>query len=114
MSQPTSAIDILGYVAASLTTSSFIPQAMRTLSSSDTRGISLSMYTLFTSGIALWLIYGALTGNGPLIIANAITVVLSGLILQRKLENHQLDNPRSSKISAASTGHKRKRIKLRT
>ncbi|MBD2423816.1 SemiSWEET transporter [Cyanobium sp. FACHB-13342] len=114
MSQPTSAIDILGYVAASLTTSSFIPQAMRTLSSSDTRGISLSMYTLFTSGIALWLIYGALTGNGPLIIANAITVVLSGLILQRKLENHQLDNPRSSKISAPRTGHKRKRIKLRT
>lgn len=114
MSQPTSAIDILGYVAASLTTSSFIPQAMRTLSSSDTRGISLSMYTLFTSGIALWLIYGALTGNGPLIIANAITVVLSGLILQRKLENHQLDNPRSSKISVPSTGHKRKRIKLRT
>ena len=114
MSQPTSAIDILGYVAASLTTSSFIPQAMRTLSSSDTRGISLSMYTLFTSGIALWLIYGALTGNGPLIIANAITVVLSGLILQRKLENHQLDNRHGPTFSGPRAGRKRKRIKLRT
>jgi MtN3 and saliva related transmembrane protein len=112
MSQPTSVIDILGYAAASLTTSSFIPQAMRTLSSSDTRGISLSMYTLFTSGIALWLIYGALTGNGPLIIANAITVVLSGLILQRKLENHQLDNRPNP--SATRSGSKRKRIRLRS
>lgn len=113
MSQPTSAIDILGYAAASLTTSSFIPQAMRTLSSSDTRGISLSMYTLFTSGIALWLIYGALTGNGPLIIANTITVALSGLILQRKLENHQLDNRLSPNSGDPRAGSKRKRIRLR-
>lgn len=88
MSQQSSAIDLLGYVAASLTTFSFVPQAMRTLSSGDTRGISLSMYAFFTSGIALWLIYGFFTGNGPLIIANAITVILSGLILQRKLEDH--------------------------
>ena len=113
MSQPSSAIEILGYLAASLTTSSFIPQAMRTLSSSDTRGISLSMYTLLTSGIALWLSYGALTGNGPLIIANAITVVLSGLILQRKLENHRGDNRDSPNSGARKTGGKRKRIKLR-
>lgn len=88
MSQQSSAIDLLGYAAASLTTVSFIPQAMRTLSSGDTRGISLSMYAFFTSGIALWLVYGVFAGNGPLIIANAITVVLSGLILQRKLEDH--------------------------
>ena len=58
MSQQTSAIELLGYAAASLTTLSFIPQAMRTLSSGDTRGISLSMYAFFTSGIALWLVYG--------------------------------------------------------
>jgi MtN3 and saliva related transmembrane protein len=114
MSPPTSAIDLLGYVAAFLTTSSFIPQAMRTLGSSDTRGISLSMYSLFTSGIALWLVYGAVTGNGPLIISNAITVVLSGLILQRKLENHQLDNRSSPNSTAPSTGGKRKRIRLRS
>lgn len=49
MSQPSPAIEILGYIAASLTTLSFIPQAMRTLSSGDTRGI----YAIFTSGITL-------------------------------------------------------------
>jgi MtN3 and saliva related transmembrane protein len=87
MGYQASAIDLVGYMAASLTTLSFIPQAMKTLSRGDTRGISLSMYALFTSGIAFWLIYGVLTRNGPLMISNAITVVLSGLILQRKVED---------------------------
>jgi MtN3 and saliva related transmembrane protein len=83
-----SAIDLLGYAAATLTTVSFIPQAMKTLGTGDTRGISLSMYTYFTSGIALWLAYGLLNKNGPLIASNAVTVVLAGLILQRKWEDH--------------------------
>jgi MtN3 and saliva related transmembrane protein len=83
-----STIDILGYAAATLTTVSFIPQAMKTLGTGDTRGISLSMYTFFTSGIALWLAYGLLNHNGPLIASNAVTVVLAGLILQRKWEDH--------------------------
>ena len=46
------------------------------------------MYTFFTSGIALWLVYGLLNQNGPLIVSNAVTVVLAGLILQRKWEDH--------------------------
>ncbi len=83
-----SAIDLLGYAAATLTTVSFIPQAMKTLGTGDTRGISLSMYSFFTSGIALWLAYGLLNKNGPLIASNAVTVVLAGLILQRKWEDH--------------------------
>ena len=81
-------IEIIGSVAAVLTTVSFIPQAMKTLGTGDTRGISLSMYTFFTSGIALWLVYGLLNQNGPLIVSNAVTVVLAGLILQRKWEDH--------------------------
>ena len=64
---------------------SFIPQAIKTLRSGDTRSISLRMYLLFTAGIALWGVYGLLTGDGPLIIANAITLITAGLILQRKL-----------------------------
>ena len=67
------AVAVLGYVAASLTTVSFIPQAIKTLRSGDTTAISLRMYLLFTSGIALWGIYGLLTGDGPLIVANAST-----------------------------------------
>jgi MtN3 and saliva related transmembrane protein len=78
------AITALGYLAASLTTLSFIPQAIKTLRSGDTRSISLRMYVLFTAGIALWGVYGLLTGDGPLIVANAITLVSAGLILERK------------------------------
>ena len=78
------AITALGYGAASLTTLSFIPQAIKTLRSGDTSAISLRMYVLFTNGIALWGLYGLLTGDGPLIVANAITLVSAGLILERK------------------------------
>ena len=111
MSQSSPAIEILGYVAASLTTLSFSPQAMRTLSSGDTRGISLSMYAFFTSGIALWLVYGIFAGNGPLIIANAITVVLSGLILQRKLEDHLTEKGNHKRIRTGRTTAKRRIIR---
>ena len=79
-------IEILGYAAATLTTVSFIPQAIKTLRSGDTAAISLRMYLLFTGGIALWGIYGLLTGDGPLIVANAITLVSAGLVLQCKLQ----------------------------
>jgi MtN3 and saliva related transmembrane protein len=78
-------VDVLGYVAASLTTVSFVPQAAKTLRTGDTAAISLRMYLLFTSGIALWGIYGLLRGDGPLVVANAITLVSAGLILQCKL-----------------------------
>ena len=84
MSADPQAVAALGYAAASLTTISFIPQAVKTLRTGDTRGISLRMYALFTCGIALWGIYGLLTGDGPLIAANAITLVSAGLILNRK------------------------------
>jgi MtN3 and saliva related transmembrane protein len=78
-------IEILGYAAATFTTVSFVPQAVKTLRSGDTTAISLRMYLLFTTGIALWGIYGLLTGDGPLVAANAITLVSAGLILQCKL-----------------------------
>lgn len=76
---------LLGYMAASLTTASFFPQAIKTVRSGDTRGISLGMYALFTLGISCWGVYGLLTRDGPLIVANAITLVPAGLILERKL-----------------------------
>jgi MtN3 and saliva related transmembrane protein len=84
MSPQSPAIVALGYGAASLTTLSFIPQALKTIRTGDTRGISLRMYGLFTVGIALWGVYGLLTRDGPLIISNAITFVAAGLILDRK------------------------------
>jgi MtN3 and saliva related transmembrane protein len=78
-------IEILGYSAATLTTLSFVPQAIKTLRSGDTAAISLRMYLLFTSGVALWGAYGLMRGDGPLVVANAITLVSAGLILQSKL-----------------------------
>jgi MtN3 and saliva related transmembrane protein len=83
MSDPSPLRALIGYTAATLTTVSFVPQALKTLRSGDTRGISLRMYLLFCSGIVLWGVYGLLTADGPLIAANAVTLVLSGLILER-------------------------------
>ena len=81
-----SGVRVLGYVAASLTTLSFFPQALKTLRSRDTSGISLRMYGLFTSGIALWGVYGLLTHDGPLIVANGVTLFPAGIVLERKIQ----------------------------
>ena len=79
-------IDSIGYLAATLTTLSFIPQAWLTFRSRDVSGISLGMYSVFTVGIALWLGYGLLLGAWPIVIANAITFVLAATILALKLK----------------------------
>lgn len=77
--------DWLGYAAALLTTASFVPQAVRTVRTHDTRGISLWMYVLFTVGVACWLGYGLALGARPIVVANAITLALSVVILAMKL-----------------------------
>lgn len=76
-----STIDFIGYVAAFLTTASFVPQAILVIRTKRTGGISLLMYSLFTLGVALWLIYGIATDAVPIIAANGITLVLAGTIL---------------------------------
>lgn len=75
----------LGYVAATLTTLAFVPQAVKTIRSKDTRGISLGMYAVFTVGIGFWLGYGFVLGSWPMIVANIVTFVLSATILAMKL-----------------------------
>ena len=77
--------EIVGYVAAFLTTASFIPQAWHTFKTRDVRGISLGMYSTFTLGVAGWLLYGVLLGAWPIVIANAITLALAAGILGMKL-----------------------------
>lgn len=78
-------MDLIGYLAAGLTTLSFVPQAWQTFRTRDVSGISLGMYSVFTAGVALWLIYGLLLGAWPLIIANAVTLALAAAILVMKL-----------------------------
>jgi MtN3 and saliva related transmembrane protein len=77
--------DWLGYLAAALTTLSFVPQAWLTLRTRDVHGISAGMYSVFTVGVAMWLAYGWRLGEWPIIIANAVTLVLSATILATKL-----------------------------
>lgn len=77
--------DWLGYAAAVLTTFAFVPQAMLTVRSRDVSGISLGMYSAFTAGIALWLVYGWQLGAWPIIIANTLTLILAGIILFTKV-----------------------------
>ena len=78
-------IDTLGYLAATLTTAAFLPQAWLTFRSRDASGISLAMYSVFTFGIALWLAYGVLLRAWPIVIANAVTLLLATGILAMKL-----------------------------
>ncbi|MBK1682171.1 MULTISPECIES: SemiSWEET transporter [Rhodoferax] len=78
-------IDIIGSVAATLTTISFLPQAWHTFRTKDVSGISLGMYCVFTTGVACWLVYGLLMDAWPIVISNAITVSLAAMILGMKL-----------------------------
>ena len=77
--------DAIGYLAALLTTCSFVPQAWLTLRTRDVSGISLGMYSVFTVGVAMWLVYGLLLQAWPVVIANCITLALASAILVMKL-----------------------------
>jgi len=80
-------IDIIGLVAALCTSTSFLPQAIKTIRTRDTSGISLSMYCVFAAGTLLWLIYGVMIGSYPVVIANTITIVLASIILYYKIKH---------------------------
>ena len=77
--------ELIGAIAATLTTCSFLPQVWRVWQTRHTKDISLLMYALFTVGVALWLAYGVLLGAWPIIIANGITLLLAGTVLVLKL-----------------------------
>jgi MtN3 and saliva related transmembrane protein len=77
--------ELIGSLAATLTTVSFIPQVWQVWRTRHTKDISLTMYASFTSGVALWLVYGIQLGAWPIIIANSITLLLAGTVLVLKL-----------------------------
>lgn len=76
-----------GYVAATLTTLAFVPQAIKTIRSRDTQSISLGMYVVFTIGIGFWLLYGIALDSLPMIVSNVVTFALSTTILVLKLRH---------------------------
>ena len=77
--------DWVGYIAATLTTSAFVPQVWLTWRTKDVSGISLGMYSVFTLGVALWLVYGLIQQSWPVAGANLITLALALMILGMKL-----------------------------
>jgi MtN3 and saliva related transmembrane protein len=87
--------DWIGSAAAVLTTLSFLPQVLHTFKTRDVSGISLVMYTAFTVGVMLWLVYGLLLGSWPIVIANLITVLLALAIVVMKLVFGRIRDDRS-------------------
>jgi len=79
-------ITICGLVAATCTTTSFIPQAIQTIRTKNTTGISLGMYALFSFGTLMWLIYGLFSKNFPVSLANGVTLAFASIILIYKFK----------------------------
>ena len=77
---------LVSAVAATLTTAAFVPQALHIIRYKETRAISLFMYISFATGVALWLLFGSIIGNWPIIVSNAITLVLALAIIAMKLK----------------------------
>jgi MtN3 and saliva related transmembrane protein len=78
--------NILGFMAASLTTFAFLPQVIQIWRSRSTKDISLPMLITFIAGISLWLIYGVIVNAAPIYVANIITLILNLIILRFKLK----------------------------
>lgn len=77
---------ITGLIAAVLTTSAFVPQAIKVIKSKQTKDISLGMYIIFEIGLILWLTYGIMLKNLPIIIANIFSLIFSTIILVLKIK----------------------------
>ena len=78
-------IHYLGYFAGTLTVFSFLPQVIRTWQTQQTRDLSLGMFTLLTTASTLWIVYGAVTGDWPVVLTNAGMVALNGTLAVAKV-----------------------------
>lgn len=78
-------IQVLGLLAGSCTTAAFIPQVVKTWKSRSAKDLSLGMFSIFCTGVVLWLIYGLLIMDIPVIVANMVTLMLASFLLVLKL-----------------------------
>ena len=74
-------VETIGFLAAALTTCSFVPQVIQVMRTREVSGISIPMYAMFVVGIACWLWYGVLIGSAPVTASNAVTLLLAGCVL---------------------------------
>lgn len=77
---------IIGLAAATCTTIAFLPQAIKVIKTKQTKDLSLGMYFTFTTGVFLWLVYGIMISDFPIIVANAVTLLFASVILLMKLK----------------------------
>lgn len=82
-------MEIIGFIAAILTTAAFLPQVYKTWKTKDVSSLSLTMLVMFIIGIVCWLIYGFLINSPSMIFANSITIVSATLLFYFKLKYHQ-------------------------
>ncbi|MBM9589472.1 SemiSWEET transporter [Leptospira sp. 201903075] len=81
--------NLIGYIAAFLTTVSFLPQVLRVVMTKQTRDISRNMYIMFFLGVLLWFVYGVLRSDFPIILANIVTIFFVSIILFYKLKEEK-------------------------
>jgi MtN3 and saliva related transmembrane protein len=74
-------LEIIGYLAGSLTTLAFVPQVLQIYKTKSAKDVSLAMFLLFTTGVVMWLAYGLMTHSLPVVAANGVTLLLSAVIL---------------------------------
>src|SRR5580698_705752 len=80
-----SEVELIGFVAAFLTTAAFVPQLVRVWRMRSARDVSLGTFSMFSAGVLLWLVYGIYEGSKPVIASNFVTLILSVGILMLKL-----------------------------
>jgi MtN3 and saliva related transmembrane protein len=80
-------VTLIGIAAAACTTIAFFPQVYKAYMTKHTRDLSMPMYIIFSSGVLLWLVYGIIINNLPIIAANAITFILCVYILTMMVKN---------------------------
>jgi len=78
-------LEIIGFSAATVSTLCWLPQAVRTIRTKDTQSLSLVTQSALILGIVLWLIYGLMVSDGPLIVSNIVSFLLVGTIFVMKL-----------------------------
>jgi MtN3 and saliva related transmembrane protein len=96
---------IIGGVAATLSVSSFVPQAWRVIRTRETKDLATPMWIMNVLGFALWTVYGVLIGTWPIIIPNAICFVLAAFILTMKVAPKRAKHRIADAISSPSSSH---------
>jgi MtN3 and saliva related transmembrane protein len=77
----------LGLLAGTLTTIAFVPQVLKTWRTRSTHDISLGMFAIFVTGVSIWIVYGLIIADIPVILTNVATLALAGIILIFKIRN---------------------------